>query len=364
MERVFNFSAGPAMIPEPVLQKAQSEMLAFGNTGMNVMEMSHRSKMYLEIFDETAALLRKLMNVPNNYKVLFLQGGATAQFSMVPLNLYKNMKSDYVVTGEFAKKAAAEAKRYGEVNIVASSEKVEGSDAKFTYIPQLMPEMFTKDADYVHITTNNTIYGTRFTELPNTGNVPLVADASSNILSEVFDINKFGLIYAGAQKNVGPSGVTIVIIRDDLIGNQLDITPACLNYKIFADADSMPNTPSTYSIYVAGLVFKWLDEMGGVPVIQKINEEKAALLYNYLDDSSLFTTNVNKKDRSLMNVTFFSKDADMDDKFVKEAAKAGLVNLKGYRSVGGMRASIYNAMPTNGLKTLVEFMKKFEIENK
>jgi len=359
MERVFNFSAGPAIIPEPVLQQAQREMLVYGNTGVNVMEMSHRSKMYLEIFDATAALLRKLMNVPNNYKILFLQGGATAQFSMVPLNLFKNKKADYVVTGEFAKKAAAEAKRYGEVNIVASS-----ADAKFTYIPELKPEMFSKDADYVHITTNNTIYGTRFTELPNTGNVPLVADASSNILSEIFDINKFGLIYAGAQKNVGPSGVTIVIIRDDLIGNQLDFTPACLNYKIFADADSMPNTPSTYSIYMAGLVFKWLDELGGVPAIQKINEEKAALLYNYLDNSNLFTTNVNKKDRSLMNVTFFSKNEEMDDKFVKEAAKAGLVNLKGYRSVGGMRASIYNAMPTNGIQTLVEFMKKFEVEHK
>jgi phosphoserine aminotransferase len=360
MERVYNFSPGPAVIPFSVLEQVKNEMFVYGSTGMNVMEMSHRSKMYLEIFDEAVASLKRLMNIPDNYKVLFLQGGATAQFSMVPLNLYKNKIADYVLTGDFAKKAAAEAKRYGKVNIAASSEK----DGKFTSIPDLTPDMFTPDADYVHITTNNTIFGTRYTEIPDTGGIPLVADMSSNILAEVYDVTKFGLIYAGAQKNIGPAGLTIVIIREDLIGNQLDITPACLNYKIFADNDSMPNTPTTYSIYIAGLVFKWLESMGGVPAMQKINEEKAALLYKCLDESAYFNTTVEPKYRSMMNVVFRTPSDETDDRFVKEAAKAGLVNLKGHRSTGGIRASIYNAMPVDGVRALVEFMKKFETVNK
>ncbi|MDR1689818.1 MAG: 3-phosphoserine/phosphohydroxythreonine transaminase [Clostridiales bacterium] len=359
MQRVFNFSAGPSMLPLPALEKARDELVNYKNTGTSVMEMSHRSKAYLEIITDAESLLRELMAIPENYKVLFLQGGASMQFSMVPQNLMVNKKADYVNTGQFAKKASSEAKKFGEVNIVASSE-----DKTFSYIPELNPAKFTKDADYFHITMNNTIFGTRFTEIPDTGSVPLVTDMSSSILSEVYDVSKFGLIYAGAQKNIGPAGVTVVIIREDLLGRAPSNLATMLDYKIHADNDSMYNTPPTYSIYIAKLVFEWLKDLGGISAIQKINEEKAAYLYDYLDNSSLFKAPVVKKDRSLMNATFITGSDELDSKFVKEAEKAGFVNLKGHRSVGGMRASIYNAMPYEGIKALVEFMKKFETENK
>lgn len=359
MERVYNFSAGPAMLPVSVLEKAAAEMLVYGNTGMSVMEMSHRSKMYLEIYQDAEKNIRELMNIPENYKVLFLQGGASTQFAMVPLNLFKNKKADFVKTGQWAKKAISEAKRYGEAVVVASSE-----DQTFNYIPELDPSKFSSDADYFHITMNNTIYGTRFTTLPDTGNVPLVTDMSSNILSEVYDVSKFGLIYAGAQKNFGPAGLALVIIREDLVGNALDFTPTMLDYKIHVENESMYNTPPTYSIYIANLVFEWLKGMGGVAAMQKINEEKAAILYDFLDSSSLFKGTVVPKDRSLMNVPFVTGSDELDAKFVKEATAAGLSTLKGHRSVGGMRASIYNAMPTEGVIALVDFMKKFEGENK
>ncbi len=359
MERVYNFAAGPAALPIEVLEKAQKEMIVYGNHGMSVMEMSHRSKMYMEIIQKTEDLLRKLMNISDNYKVLFLQGGASSQFSMIPLNLYKNKKADYVKTGQFATKAIEEAMRYGDVNVVASSE-----DTCFNYIPELDKNKFDKNADYFHFTMNNTIYGTRFTSIPETGDVPLVTDMSSSILSEVYDVNKFGLIYAGAQKNIGPAGLTIVIIRDDLIGNALPETPTMFNYKVHVKNDSMYNTPPTYGIYMAMLVFEWIEKNGGVPAIQKLNEEKAKTLYDFLDNSSMFKGTAAKKDRSLMNVTFVTGNDDLDNKFVKEASSAGLVNLKGHRSVGGMRASIYNAMTIDGVNHLVNFMKKFEVENK
>jgi phosphoserine aminotransferase len=359
MERVWNFSAGPSTLPVPVLERAAKELVVYGNAGMSVMEMSHRSKMYLEIFDNAEKLLRELMNIPDNYKVLFLQGGASSQFAMVPLNLFVNKKADYVNTGQWSKKAIAEAKRYGTVNVVASSD-----DKTFSYIPELDSSKFSADADYFHITLNNTIYGTRFTKLPETGNVPIVTDMSSNILSEVIDVSKFGLIYAGAQKNIGPAGVTVVIIREDLIGHAMDITPTMFNYQTHADNDSMFNTPPTYGIYIAGLVFEWLKENGGVAAMQKINEQKAALMYDYLDNSAMFKGTVVAKDRSLMNIPFVTGNDDLDAKFVKEAAAAGFVNLKGNRSVGGMRASIYNPMPLAGVEALVNFMKKFETDNK
>ncbi|HHW66644.1 MAG TPA: 3-phosphoserine/phosphohydroxythreonine transaminase [Epulopiscium sp.] len=360
MDRVYNFSAGPSMLPEEVLKKAQEELVIYRDAGMSVMEMSHRSKVYQDIIDEAEALLREIMNIPENYKVLFLQGGASSQFAMVPLNLFrKSKKADYVKTGLWAKKAIAEASRYGTVNVVASSE-----DATFNYIPELDKSIFSPDADYFYITTNNTIYGTRYTELPDTGDVPLVADMSSNILSEVYDVNKFGVIFAGAQKNMGPAGLTVVIIREDLIGHAMDITPTMFNYQIHAENGSMYNTPPTYSIYIAKLVFEWVKKMGGVPAMQKINEEKAKILYDYLDDSSFFKGTVVPKYRSLMNIPFVSPSPELDAKFIKEATAKGLVNLKGHRTVGGMRASIYNAMPIEGVKTLVEFMKKFEMENR
>jgi len=360
MERVYNFSAGPSALPEAVLKKAQEEMLVYKNTGMSVMEMSHRSSAFQEIIDTAEKNLRDLMQIPDNYKVLFLQGGASSQFAMIPLNLLsKSKKADYVITGTWAKKAYKEASRYGTVNVVASSE-----DQTFNYIPELDPDKFDKDADYFYITTNNTIYGTRYTKLPDTGNVPLVADMSSNILSEVYDVSKFGLIFAGAQKNMGPAGLTVVIIREDLIGHAMDITPTMFNYKTHADNGSMFNTPPTYSIYICNLVLEWLKELGGIPAMQKINEEKAKILYDYLDESKLFKGTVVPKDRSLMNVPFVTGDPDLDAKFIKEAASHGLVNLKGHRTVGGMRASIYNAMPIEGVKKLVEFMKKFEMENR
>ena len=360
MSRVYNFSAGPSMLPLPVLEQAQKEMLDYNGSGMSVMEMSHRSKVYDEIIKTAEADIRELMNIPENYKVMFLQGGGHTQFAMVPLNLRRNGKADYVKTGQWAKKAAAEAGKYLDVNVVASSE-----DKTYSYIPDLDPSTFTKDADYFYICYNNTIYGTRYTKLPEVGNVPLVADISSNIMSEVMDVSKFGLLFAGAQKNVGPAGVTIAIVREDLLGHAMDITPTMLDYKIHADAESLYNTPPCYAIYVAGLVFKWLkNEIGGVAAMQKINEEKAAVLYNYLDESKMFRGTVVAKDRSLMNVPFVTDDEDLNAKFIKEATAAGFVNLKGHRTVGGMRASIYNAMPMEGVKALVEFMKKFEIDNK
>ncbi len=359
MNRCFNFSPGPSALPVEVLEKAQKELVAYGTSGMSVMEMSHRSKMYLEIFDEAKALLTELMAIPENYRVLFLQGGASLQFSMVPLNLFQNKKADYLKTGAFAKKAIQEAKRYGTVNVVASSE-----DKNFSYIPQVDASAFSKDADYVHITMNNTIYGTRFTTLPDVGSVPLVTDMSSSILSEVYDVSKFGLIYAGAQKNIGPAGVTVVIIREDLLGHAMDITPTMLDYQVHAKDDSMHNTPPTYGIYIAKLVFEWLKSIGGVAAMEKINIEKAALLYGYLEESKLFTATAEAKDRSLMNVTFVTGNEDIDAKFIKEAAAAGFVNLKGHRSVGGMRASIYNAVSLEAVEKLVAFMKQFEVANK
>ncbi len=359
MDRVYNFSAGPAVIAEEVLEKAAKEMLVYDKAGMSVMEMSHRSKMYLEIIQNAEQLLRELMNIPENYKVLFLQGGASTQFAMVPLNLFKNKKADFVETGQWAKKAIQEASRYGTANVVASSK-----DKTFSYIPELDPSKFSPDADYFHITMNNTIYGTRFTELPDTGNVPIVTDMSSSILSEVYDVNRFALIYAGAQKNFGPAGLCVVIVREDFIGNALDFTPTMLNYKTHADEGSMYNTPPTYSIYIAKLVFEWLKSLGGVSAMEQINKEKAAILYDYLDESSMFKGTVTKKDRSLMNVPFVTGNEDIDKSFIKSAEAAGFVNLAGHRSVGGMRASIYNAMPTEGVKKLVEFMKDFEMKNK
>ena len=347
------------MLPLEVLEQVQKELVCYGDAGMSVMEMSHRSKPFEKIIQKAEATLRELMNIPDNYKVLFLQGGASTQFAMIPLNLMKNGKCDLVNTGQWSKNAKSEASKYGKVNVIASSE-----DATFNYIPELDKSKFDPDADYFYITYNNTIYGTRYTELPDTGNVPLVADISSNILSEEMDVSKFGILFAGAQKNVGPAGVTVVIIREDLIGHAMDITPTMLDYKIHADNDSLYNTPPTFSIYVAGLVFEWVKERGGVKAMQEINEKKAAMLYNFLDESELFRGTVVPKDRSLMNVPFVLPTEELNDKFIKEATAAGFVNLKGHRTVGGMRASIYNAMPVEGVEKLVAFMKKFEEENK
>ncbi len=360
MARVYNFSAGPSILPQAVLERAAAEMLDCNGSGQSAMEMSHRSKEYQAIIDNAEALLRELMNIPDNYKVLFLQGGAHLQFSMLPLNLMnKSGKADFVVTGQWATKAQKEAARYGEANIVASSK-----DATFSYIPKLDKSTFTPDADFFHICVNNTIYGTRFTEFPDTGDVPLVGDISSCILSEPIDVSKFGVLYAGAQKNLAGAGVTIVIIREDLIGNARESTPTMLDYKIHADAGSMYNTPPCYTIYIAGLVLEWVKEQGGLEAMKAVNEKKAALLYDFLDSSEMFSNPVNKEDRSLMNVTFVTGNDELDAKFVAEAKAAGFVNLKGHRSVGGMRASIYNAMPIEGVEALVEFMKKFEAENK
>ncbi|MBR3792271.1 MAG: 3-phosphoserine/phosphohydroxythreonine transaminase [Clostridia bacterium] len=360
MSRVYNFSAGPSMLPEEVLKKAQDEMVEYGKAGMSVMEMSHRSKDYEEIINGCEALVRELMNVPDNYKVLFLQGGASSQFAMIPMNLgNKNKKCDIVITGQWAKKAAAEAKKYITVNEIASS-----ADKTFSYIPKLDKNTFSKDADYFYICMNNTIYGTKYNELPDTGDIPLVADISSMVMSEVMDVSKFGMLYAGAQKNLGPAGVTLCIIRENLIGNQMDFTPTMFNYQIHVDNGSMYNTPPTYGIYVMKLVLEWIKEKGGIAAVQKLNEEKAKMLYDFLDSSEMFKGTVVKEDRSLMNIPFITGNEELDAKFVKEAKEAGFVNLKGHRTVGGMRASIYNAMPVEGVKALVEFMKKFEAENK
>lgn len=359
MKRVYNFSAGPAVLPEPVLLKAQAEMLDYQNTGMSVMEMSHRSKAFDQIIETAIQDLRTLMNIPDNYKVLFLQGGGHTQFSMVPLNLLKNGVADYIVTGEWAKKAYAEAKKYGNAVKLASSE-----DQSFSYIPDVTDLPISENADYVYICENNTIYGTKFATLPNTKGKVLVSDMSSCILSEPVDVSKYGLIFAGAQKNIGPAGTVIVIIREDLIREDIPaFTPTMLQYKIHADKNSMYNTPPTYGIYICGLVFKWLLDLGGLEEMKKINVRKAALLYDFLDQSKLFKGTVNKADRSLMNVTFVTPSEELNTLFVQEAKKAGFDNLKGHRSVGGMRASIYNAMPYEGVEALVDFMKQFEKEH-
>ncbi len=357
MERVYNFSPGPSMLAEPVLEKAQKDLMVYGNAGMSVMEMSHRSKMYTDIFDKTIADLRALMNIGDDYEVLMMQGGATLEFSAVPLNLMVRGKADYIDSGNFAHLAAEEAKRYGEVNIAASSR-----EDNYTYVPDMKDVKLDPDADYVHITQNNTIYGTRYIELPD-AKTPIVADASSMILSEPMDISRYGVIYAGAQKNIGPSGLCIVIVRKDLLGHAKDICPKLMNWKVEADKGSMYNTPNTWGIYLAGLTFDWLRSQGGVEAIYKVNLEKAALLYDFLDNSRLFKPTAQRKYRSLMNVTFVTGDADKDAAFVKAAASQGLVNLKGHRTVGGMRASIYNAMPMEGVQKLVAFMKQFELEN-
>ena len=359
MARVYNFSAGPAVLPEEVLQEAADEMLDYRGTGMSVMEMSHRSKAYDTIIKEAEADLRELMNIPDNYKVLFLQGGASQQFAMIPMNLMKNRVADYIVTGQWAKKAYQEASLYGKANKIASSE-----DKTFSYIPDCSDLPISEDADYVYICENNTIYGTKFKTLPNTKGKPLVADVSSCFLSEPVDVTKYGVIYGGVQKNIGPAGVVIVIIREDLITEDvLPGTPTMLRYKIHADADSLYNTPPAYGIYICGKVFKWLKKLGGLEAMKERNEKKAKILYDYLDESKLFKGTVRKEDRSLMNVPFITGNEELDAKFVKEAKEAGFENLKGHRTVGGMRASIYNAMPIEGVEKLVEFMKKFEAEN-
>ena len=355
---VYNFSAGPSTLPSEVLKEVQRDFLDYNNTGMSITEMSHRSKPFMAVNDEANALLRELMNVSDDYEVLFVQGGASQQFAAIPLNLMKTGKADYIVTGNFAGKAQEEGAKYGEAKIVASSK-----DKNFTYIPDVDSIEFSTDADYVHITSNNTIFGSRYTKFPKT-TAPLVADMSSNILSEVINVNDFGLIYAGAQKNIAPAGVTIVIVRKDLLGNQLSCCPTMLNYAIHAKNGSMYNTPPCFSIYVSMLVFRWLKNLGGVKAIQQINEYKAGLLYDFIDNSKLFSNGVNVKDRSIMNVPFVTGSEELDAKFVKEAGQNGLVSLKGHRLVGGMRASIYNAMPVEGVKALIDFMKKFELENK
>ena len=360
MSRVFNFSAGPAVLPEAVLREAAAEMLDYRGTGMSVMEMSHRSKAYQTIIDEAEADLRSLMGIPENYKVLFLQGGASQQFAAVPMNLMRNGVADYIITGQWAKKAWQEAKMYGTANAVASS-----ADKTFSYIPDCSDLPISENADYVYICENNTIYGTKFHELPNTKGKDLVADVSSCFLSEPVDVSRYGMLYGGVQKNIGPAGVVIAVIREDLIREDvLPGTPTMLRYKIHADNGSMYNTPPAYGIYICGKVFKWLQNMGGLEAMKAHNEKKAAVLYDFLDASGMFRGTVVKKDRSLMNVPFITGDEAMDAKFVKAATEAGFVNLKGHRTVGGMRASIYNAMPLEGVEKLVAFMDKFEKENR
>lgn len=358
--RVYNFSAGPSVLPLPVLEKVKDDLLNYQGSGQSVMEMSHRSAYFKKIIEEAEADLRELMNIPANYRVLFLQGGGTLQFSMVPLNLLRNSKkADYALTGTWAKKAYKEACKFGDIKVIASSE-----DDKFTWVPKFGREQIRPDADYVYITSNNTIYGTKYNYVPDTGDIPLVADMSSGILSEPVDVSRYGLIWAGAQKNIGPAGVTIVIIREDLIGFADEKLPAYLDYKIHADNDSMYNTPPCFSIYVAGEVFKHLKATGGIKAMQEQNLRKAAKLYDYIDASSLYKAPVAREDRSLMNVVFVTGNADLDKRFVAEAKEAGLVNLGGHRSIGGMRASIYNAMPEEGVDALIAFMQKFEAANK
>lgn len=358
MARIYNFSAGPSMLPEAVLQKAADEMLDYNGSGMSVKELSHRSKEFLEIIERAEATLRRLMNISDEYSVLFLQGGASTQFAMVPMNLMQNPgAADYINTGNWSKKAIAEAKLFGQVNVIASSE-----DKNFTYIPtayQLSPA-----ANYLHITSNNTLEGTRFAEFPQTGSTPLVVDMSSEILSRVIDVNQFGLIYAGAQKNIGPAGLTVVIVRTALVGKHSGTVPTMMRYDVHHDAKSLHNTPPCYPIYVAGLVFEWLEQQGGLAAIEAINIQKAKILYDYLDSSRLFTNPVAPIDRSIMNVPFTAPSDEVNEKFIAQSKAAGLLTLRGHRLVGGMRASLYNAMPLAGVKKLVEFMDKFETENK
>lgn len=360
MSRVYNFAAGPAVLPEEVLKEAADEMLDYNGTGMSVMEMSHRSKDFEVIIQDAERNLRELMNIPNNYKVLFLQGGASMQFAMVPMNLMKNRVADYIITGQWAKKAATEAEKFGKVNVLATS-----ADKTFSYIPDMSKIKVSNDADYVYICHNNTIYGTTYHTLPDTKEKILVADMSSDILSQPIDVTQYGLIFAGVQKNIGPAGTVIVIIREDLITDDvLNGTPTMLKYKIHSDNNSLYNTPPAYGIYICGKVFKHLKKLGGLEVMKVRNEEKAKILYDYLDSSKLFKGTVVKEDRSLMNVPFITGNKELDDKFIKEAKKVGIENIRGHRTVGGMRASIYNAMPIEGVKYLVEFMKNFEEENK
>lgn len=360
MARVYNFSAGPSTLPVPVLEQAAAEMLDYQGSGQSVMEMSHRSKVFDKIIKDAEALMRELYNVPDNYKVLFLQGGASAQFSAIPLNFMNGSgKADYIITGQWAKKAFQEAQKYGDVKAAASS-----ADKTFSYIPKTKPEYFRDDVDYVYICMNNTIYGTVYKELPPVGDKVLIADISSCALSEPLDISKFGMVYFGAQKNVAPAGLVVAIIREDLLGNARDITPVMMNYKVQADADSLYNTPPCWTIYICKLVLEWIKELGGLEAMKERNEKKAKILYDFLDSSEMFKGTVVPEDRSLMNVPFVTGDEELDAKFVKEATDAGFVNLKGHRTVGGMRASIYNAMPIEGVEKLVEFMKKFEEENK
>ena len=359
MSRVYNFSAGPAVLPEEVLRTAAAEMLEYGSSGMSVMEMSHRSKDFEDILNTAIADITELMHIPANYKVLFLQGGGHTQFAMVPMNLMRNRVADYIVTGQWSKKAAQEAQLYGKVNVIASS-----ADKTFSYIPDLSDLPVTPEADYVYICQNNTIYGTTIKQLPNTKGKDLVSDISSMFLSEPMDVSKYGILWGGVQKNVGPAGVTIVIIRDDLIREEvLPGTPSMLRYKIHADANSLYNTPPCYNIYICGLVFKWLKAMGGLEEMQRRNQRKAALVYEFLDNSRMFKGTVRAEDRSLMNIPFVTGDEALDKKFVAESSAAGLKNLKGHRTVGGMRASLYNAMPYEGVQALVDFMAKFEKEN-
>lgn len=359
MKRVYNFSAGPSMLPLPVLEQAAAELVCYGESGMSVMEMSHRSPEYEQIIKDAESLLRQIMNIPDNYKVLFLQGGASTQFAAVPLNLMgKNRKGDYIVSGQFSGKAFKEAEKFGDVVIAATSK-----EDNFSYVPKTDRSSFREDADYVHICFNNTIYGTKFPYIPDTGDIPLVADMSSCILSEPVDVSKFGVIYAGAQKNMAPAGLTVVIVREDLIGKSLPETPTMLDYKVMADNGSMYNTPPCYSIYMAKLVYEWIISIGGLSEMKKRNEKKAALLYSYLDSQNYYKAPVEKSCRSMMNVTFVTGDPELDKKFAKEADARGLKNLKGHRSVGGMRASIYNAMPYEGVEALVSFMKEFAKNN-
>ena len=359
MARIYNFSAGPAVLPEEVLMEAAQEMLDYQGTGMSVMEMSHRSKPFQKIIDDAEQDLRDLMNIPNNYKVLFLQGGASQQFAMIPMNLMKNGVADYIITGQWAKKAYEEAKKYGQANAIASS-----ADKTFSYIPDCSDLPVSENADYVYICENNTIYGTKFKKLPNTKGKTLVADVSSCFLSEPVNVEDYGVIYGGVQKNIGPAGVVIVIIREDLITEDvLDCTPTMLKYKTHSDNGSLYNTPPAYGIYICGKVFKWLKKMGGLEAMKRLNEEKAVILYDFLDSSTMFKGTVEKADRSLMNVPFVTGNQELDEKFIKEATAAGFVNLKGHRTVGGMRASIYNAMPREGVEKLVAFMKEFEKNN-
>jgi len=358
MKRVYNFSAGPSMLPLSVLERAASEMVCYGDSGMSVMEMSHRSPVYDEIIKDAERLLRELMNIPDNYKVLFLQGGASTQFAAVPLNLMKTGKADYIVSGQFSGKAFKEAQKYGDARLAATSK-----DDNFAFVPATDRASFRSDADYVHICFNNTIYGTKFPYIPDTGDIPLVADMSSCIISEPIDVSKFGVIYAGAQKNMAPAGLTLVIVREDLLGNARPETPTMLDYAVMAENGSMYNTPPCYCIYIAKLVYEWILSLGGLEKMKELNEKKANLLYDYLDSQSYYIAPVHKESRSMMNVTFVTGDSELDKKFAKEAEAKGLKNLKGHRSVGGMRASIYNAMPYEGVEALVEFMREFAENN-